>query len=154
MPPAAMSGLAELSIRLALAEELEQLEALQRRASLALGEYNEQLEAEPDAIQMPVGQIERGEVIVAELGDRVAGFAAVIIDEVEAELDGLFVEPELWRQGVGSALVDMAVHEARRQGLTMTVIANPSARAFYEKCGFTVEGDAQTRFGPALRMSR
>lgn len=149
-----MSGLAELSIRLALAEELEQLEALQRRASLALGEYNEQLEAEPDAIQMPVGQIERGEVIVAELGDRVAGFAAVIIDEVEAELDGLFVEPELWRQGVGSALVDMAVHEARRQGLTMTVIANPSARAFYEKCGFTVEGDAQTRFGPALRMSR
>lgn len=154
MPPAAMSGLAELSIRLALAEELEQLEALQRRASLALGEYNEQLEAEPDAIRLPVGQIERGEVIVAELGDRVAGFAAVIIDEVEAELDGLFVEPELWRQGVGSALVDMAVHEARRQGLTMTVIANPSARAFYEKCGFTVEGDAQTRFGPALRMSR
>ena len=154
MPPAAMSGLAELSIRLALAEEREQLEALQRRASLALGEYNEQLEAEPDAIQMPVGQIERGEVIVAELGDRIGGFAAVIIDEFEAELDGLFVEPELWRQGVGSALVDMAVHEARRQGLTITVIANPSARAFYEKCGFTVEGDAQTRFGPALRMSR
>lgn len=149
-----MSGPAELSVRLAIADERELLEALLRRASLALGEYNEQLEAEPDAIRLPVGQIERGEVIVAQLGDRVAGFAAVIIDEVEAELDGLFVEPELWRQGVGSALVDMAVHEARRQGLTMTVIANPSARAFYEKCGFTVEGDAQTRFGPALRMSR
>ena len=63
------------------------LEALQRRASLALGEYNEQLEAEPDAIQLPIGQIERGEVIVAELDDRIAGFAAVIIDEIEAELD-------------------------------------------------------------------
>lgn len=149
-----MSGPADLSIRLAVAEDREQLEALQRRASLALGEYNEQLEAEPDAIQLPVGQIERGEVIVAELGDRIAGFAAVILDEVEAELDGLFVEPDLWRQGVGSALVDIAVHEARRQGLTMTVIANPSAQEFYEKCGFTVEGDAQTRFGPALRMSR
>ena len=154
MHPAAMSGPADLSIRLAVPEERELLEALQRRASLALGEFNEQLEAEPDAIQLPVGQIERGEVIVADLGDRIAGFAAVIIDEVEAELDGLFVEPELWRQGVGSALVDIAVHEARRQGLTMTVIANPSARAFYEKCGFAVEGEAQTRFGPALRMSR
>lgn len=149
-----MSGPAELTIRLAIAEEREQLEELQRRASLALGEYNEQLEAEPDAIQLPIGQIERGEVIVAETGDRIAGFAAVIIDEFEAELDGLFVEPDLWRHGIGSALVDVAVHEARRQGLTMTVIANPSARAFYEKCGFTAEGEAQTRFGPALRMSR
>jgi len=154
MPPAAMSGPADLSIRLARPEERETLEALQRRASLALGEYNEQLEAEPDAIQLPIGQIERGEVIVAELDDRIAGFAAVIIDEIEAELDGLFVEPDLWRRGVGSALIDIAVHEARRQGLTMTVIANPSARLFYEKCGFAVEGGAQTRFGPALRMSR
>ena len=154
MLPAAMSGPAEFSIRLAVAEERELLEALQRRASLALGEYNEQLDAEPDAVKLPLGQIERGEVIVAEMGDRIAGFAAVILDELEAELDGLFVEPDLWRMGVGSALVDVAVHEARRQGLTMTVIANPSAREFYEKCGFTIEGDAQTRFGPALRMSR
>ena len=149
-----MSGPAELSIRLARLDEREALEALQRRASLALGEYNERLEAEPDAIQLPIGQIERGEVIVADLGDRVAGFAAVIIDEIEAELDGLFVEPDLWRRGIGAALIDVAVHEARRQGLAMTVIANPSARLFYEKCGFTVEGEAQTRFGPALRMSR
>jgi GNAT superfamily N-acetyltransferase len=135
-------------------EERDALEALQRRASLALGEYNEQLEAEPDAIQLPLEQIERGEVIVAELDDRLAGFAAVLIDDDLADLDGLFVEPELWRQGIGAALVDVAVHEARRQGLAMTVVANPSARHFYEKCGFTVEGEAQTRFGPALRMSR
>ena len=79
MPPAAMSGPADLSIRLARPEERETLEALQRRASLALGEYNEQLEAEPDAIQLPIGQIERGEVIVAELDDRIAGFAAVVL---------------------------------------------------------------------------
>jgi GNAT superfamily N-acetyltransferase len=149
-----MSGPAELSIRLAKPEEKYALEALQRRASLALGEYNEQLEAEPDAIQLPPGQIERGEVIVAELNDRVVGFAAVLIDDCVAELDGLFVEPDLWRRGIGAALIDVAVHEARRQGLSMSVIANPSAREFYEKCGFTVEGEAQTRFGPAHRMSR
>jgi GNAT superfamily N-acetyltransferase len=149
-----MSGPAELNIRLARPHEREALEALQRRASLALGEYNEQLEAEPDAIQLPLGQIERGEVLVADLGNRIAGFAAVIIDEFEAELDGLFVEPDLWRRGIGAALVDVAVHEARRLGLSMTVIANPSARVFYEKCGVSVEGETQTRFGPALRMSR
>jgi len=149
-----MSEHADLSIRMARPEEREALEGLQRRASLALGEYREQLEAAPDAIQLPVEQIERGEVIVAELDGRVAGFAAVLIDDDGAELDGLFVEPELWRQGIGAALIDIAVHEARRQGLAMMVIANPSARSFYERCGFTVEGEATTRFGLALRMSR
>jgi RimJ/RimL family protein N-acetyltransferase len=43
---------------------------------------------------------------------------------------------------------------ARRRGLSLTVVANPAARVFYEKCGFSVEGDEKTRFGPAFRMSR
>jgi GNAT superfamily N-acetyltransferase len=149
-----MSGLADLTIRLARPEEQQELEALQRRASLALGEYNQQLEAEPDAIQLPIEQIEGGAVIVAEHDAGIAGFAVVLIDDDGAELDGLFVEPAHWRNGIGAALVDVAVHEARRQGLAMMVIANPSAREFYEKCGFTLEGEAETRFGPALRMSR
>lgn len=149
-----MSAPAELIIRLAKPEERDGLEELQRRASLALGEYNEQLEAAPDAIQLPIEQIERGEVFVAEVAGRLAGFAALLIDDEMAELDGLFVEPKLWRRGIGAALVDVAVHQARLQGLAMMVVANPSAREFYEKCGFTVEGEAQTRFGPALRMSR
>lgn len=149
-----MSGRADLRIRLATPDERSELENLQRRASLALDEYRDQLEAEPDAIELPAEQIERKQVIVAELGDRIAGFAVVLADDDLAELDGLFVEPEYWRQGIGAALVDVAVHEARRQGLAMTVVANPSARGFYERCGFTLEGEAQTRFGPALRMSR
>jgi GNAT superfamily N-acetyltransferase len=149
-----MSEPAEITIRLARPEEREELEALQRRASLALDEYREQLTAEPDAIQLPIEQIERGEVIVAELYDRLAGFAAMLVDEDVFELVGLFVDPDLWRRGIGAALIDIAVHQARRLGLAMMVIANPSAREFYEKCGFTVEGEAETRFGPALRMSR
>lgn len=149
-----MSEPAELTIRIARPEERDALEELQRRASLALGEYNDRLEAEPDAIDLPMEQIERGAVIVAELDERMAGFAVVLIGDEEAELDGLFVEPEHWRKGIGASLVDVAVHEARRQGLAMMVVANPSARRFYEKCGFTVEGEAETRFGPALRMSR
>ena len=154
MRPDAMSEPAELTLRLATIEEREALEALQRRASLALDEYREQLLAHPDAIELPLEQIEHGAVIVAELDDRLAGFAVVLIADGQAELDGLFVEPELWRQGIGASLVDVAVHEARRQGLAMMVIASPTALEFYEKRGFTVEGDAQTRFGPAVRMSR
>ena len=54
----------------------------------------------------------------------------------------------------GRSLANAATHEARLRGLTLKVIAAPSARPFYESCGFSVEGDAQTRFGPALRMTR
>ena len=151
MRRAAMSKPADgLTIRLARADEHEDLEDLQRRASLALPEYREQLEANPDAVHLPPAQIANEQVTVAELDGRVAGFAAV----VGGELDGLFVEPELWGQGIGRALTDAAVHEARNRGFTLWVIASPTARGFYEKCGFSVEGEAQTRFGPALRMSR
>jgi GNAT superfamily N-acetyltransferase len=139
-----------LAIRIARPEEREELEALMRRASLALPDYREQLEAHPDAIHLPPAQLANGQVLVAELEGRIAGFAAV----VGGELDGLFVEPDLWRHAIGTALVDAATHQARRKGLALTVIANPAARGFYERCGFSAEGEAQTRFGPALRMSK
>ena len=146
----AMSKRADVAIRLARADEREELEALQWRASLANETDRPHLEAHPDAIDLPMAQITAGQVWVAEVENRVAGFAAL----VEGELDGLFVEPDLWRSGVGAALVERVTHEARRKGLTLSVVANPAALGFYERCGFTVEGEAQTRFGPALRMSK
>ena len=143
-----------MRIRRALPGEREALEALQRRASLALPEYRADLEAHPDAIHLPAEQVAFGQVHVAEEDGRVLGFAALVMDERSAELDGLFVEPGRWGEGVGRILVDHAAHQARKKGLALSVIASPSARGFYEKCGFAVEGDAETRFGPALRMSR
>jgi GNAT superfamily N-acetyltransferase len=147
----AMSNHAEsLTLRLARQEEHDELEELQRRASLELPEYQDELILHPDAIYLPEGQIANGQVIVAELGGQIAGFAAV----VGGELDGLFVEPDLWGRGIGRALVDAATNAARRRGLTVRVIANPRARRFYENCGFSVEGEVQTRFGPGLRMTK
>jgi GNAT superfamily N-acetyltransferase len=143
-----------LTIRPARAEEREALEALQWRASLANENDRPHLEANPDAIHLPVEQIELGTVYVGEIGGRVLGFAAVVEEGGHLELDGLFVEPEHWRQGVGAALVAEAAHEARRRGLALMVVANPHARDFYERCGFALEGETQTRFGPGLRMSR
>jgi GNAT superfamily N-acetyltransferase len=139
-----------LTLRLARAEEHDDLEELQRRASLELPEYRDQLIANPDAIYLPEGQIANGQVIVAEIDGEIVGFAAV----VGGELDGLFVEPDLWGHGIGRALVDAATNEARKRGLALKVVANPRARRFYESCGFAAEGDEQTRFGPALRMTK
>lgn len=137
-------------IRLARPDERDALENLMRRASLALDDYRADLETNPDAIHLPAGQVDNGDVFVAECDGRVAGFAAL----VGGELDGLFVEPDLWRRGIGAKLVEEAAHVARRRGLSLTVVAGPEGRPFYESCGFSVEADAHTRFGPAFRMSR
>jgi GNAT superfamily N-acetyltransferase len=139
-----------LTLRLARPEEHDLLEDLQRRASLELPEYRDQLLEDPDSIYLPHGQIANGQVIVAEMMGEIAGFAAV----VAGELDGLFVEPDLWGHGIGRTLVDAATHEARKRGLALKVIANPRARLFYENCGFSLEGEVQTRFGPGLRMTK
>lgn len=143
-----------LQIRPAAPGERDDLEALQRRSSTALDDYRQQLEAHPDAIHLPIELIERGQVIVAETEAGIVGFAAVVEGQECAELDGLFVEPGHWRRGAGAALVEAATHHARRRGLSLTVVASPSARRFYERCGFSVEGETKTRFGPAIRMSR
>ena len=137
-------------VRAARGEEREALENLQRRASLALPEYRAALEAHPDAIELPQAQVDRGDVLVAESDGRIVGFAALD----DSELDGLFVEPDQWRRGIGRTLVEAATHEARRRGLSLSVGAGPSAKGFYERCGFRVEGEEATRFGPAMRMSR
>ena len=143
-----------LTIRLATLDEREALEDLQRRSSLALDEHRQELEANPEAIELPIEMIERDEVFVAEIDGKVVGLAVIFIGDLEAELDGLFVEPQYWRRGIGAALVDVATHEARNRGRALLVTANPSARGFYENCGFAFERDAQTRFGPAIRMSK
>lgn len=124
------------------------------RASTAVPDYREQLRENPEAIHLPMEQIERGQVIVAEGVEGTAGFVVLVVEDDQAELDGLFVEPHLWGRGVGKTLVMLAAHEALQAGLSLTVVAAPGARGFYEKCGFTVEGDTETRFGPALIMSR
>ena len=58
------------------------------------------------------------------------------------------------RAGVGRRLVEDAKRIGRQRGATrIDVVANPQAIAFCEAIGFTSVGEAQTRFGPALRMS-
>jgi N-acetylglutamate synthase-like GNAT family acetyltransferase len=117
--------------------------------------YRAQLAAHPDAIELPVEQIATGLVRVAEQDGAVVGFAVLLERSgVACELDGLFVEPDRTRAGVGRRLVEDAKRIARERGATrIDVVANPQTIAFYDAVGFTLAGEAQTRFGPAPRMS-
>jgi GNAT superfamily N-acetyltransferase len=143
------------TIRTAQAPERNALEELQRRSSMHDPMYRAQLAGHPEAIDVPVEQIEAGLVRVAERNGVVAGFAVLLERSGDAcELDGLFVEPGRMRAGVGRELVEDAKRIARDRGATrIEVVANPQAVAFYEAVGFTPAGEARTRFGAAPRMS-
>jgi GNAT superfamily N-acetyltransferase len=145
-----------VSIRLAVGSEQCALEALQWRASLMNEAHREALLAHPDAIELPIAQIEAGRVFVAERDGAILGFSVVLPrNDGDAELDGLFVEPSAWRHGIGRKLVEAAGAFACSGGSSaLYVIGDPHSAGFYYGCGFELLGKAETRFGPGLLMRK
>ena len=141
-------------IRSAMVSEQKTLEALQRRASLNNAGDRDALLANPDAIDLPLEQITANRVFIAERDGAILGFSAVLSrEDGETELDALFVEPRLWRSGVGRLLVEHCAEVARAQGSSLLhVIANPHAQGFYAACGFKMIGTIGTRFGVGLSL--
>jgi GNAT superfamily N-acetyltransferase len=145
-----------MRIRDANEREAPALEALQRRSSGIWEQYRDQLAAHPNAIELPQKFIDNGWVRVATLDDDTPiGFSVVIPTDGEAdELDGLFVEPDHMHQGVGRALIEDAVPRTAARGKACLDVTAGPAQGFYERTGFHLIGDAETRFGPAVRMRR
>lgn len=140
-----------LALRKARPDERQLLKELQRRASLMHDAYREQLLANPHVIQLPASHI--AGTLVAELDGKIAGFAVVVEQGEEVELDGLFVEPALAKQGIGRMLVQRALANAGSAGVArMRVVASPESAGFYARCGFAVTGEVATQFGPAVVM--
>lgn len=110
--------------------------------------------AHPDAIVLPLEQLNAGQVFIAEQSGAVAGFAVVLPrEDGQIELDGLFVEPALWKSGIGRALIGHCAAYGRKSGAkTLHVIGNPHALGFYTACGFERVGVTETRFGTGLLM--
>ena len=143
-----------VSIRPAVTGEQKTLESLQLRASLNNPGDREAMLANPDAIVLPPGQLDAGQVFVAEQKGVIVGFAVVLPrEDGQVELDGLFVEPSLWKGGIGRSLVDHSAVFARKFGaMALHVIGNPHALGFYTACGFESLGVTKTRFGTGLLM--
>jgi GNAT superfamily N-acetyltransferase len=148
--------MSHIVIRPGVQAERSSLEALQWRASLANSGDRDSLLAHPDAISLPPEQLANGHVFVAEQDDVVVGFAAIVArPDGDTELDGLFVEPSLWKQGVGRLLVQHCADVARAgASRILHVVGNPHAEGFYAACGFRTTGAVETRFGAGFEMER
>ena len=84
------------------------------------------------------------EVLVAEMGDQVAGFVALsfigVLSGLRVLIDDMAVNSTYRRHGIGAALLEAAIQEVDRRGATHLIVdtsrGDSAARAFYRACGF------------------
>ena len=110
------------------------------------------LSVDEQAVQWRQRLIEHpGRVLVAEVGQQVVGYLSAAasrdadpVDPAIGEIYALYVHPDHWRAGVGSALMTAALDTLRRQQFSrvaLWVLANndPAIR-FYQAHGFQADG--------------
>ena len=104
-------------------------------------------------------------VYVALEGRAVVGFCAVAApsrdadaEDGVAEIGAIYVDPDVWRTGVGRALMDLALADLRADGwrwVTLWVLAeNQPARDFHARFGFTPDGAEMTHEGGGEKQLR
>jgi GNAT superfamily N-acetyltransferase len=125
-----------------------------REASLANPDDREMLQARPDLLEFSDEVIGQGHCRVAiDVEGRVVGFSSYLLQAEHVELVDLFVDPSMWRHGVGRALIDDVVTVTRDgPSARIEVTANTNALAFYEGTGFVLDHPADTELVPGLRM--
>lgn len=143
-----------LIIRPAADQERHSLGELKLRSSLGWGDHVEQLQALPEARQIPAEHLPF--LFVADHGGAPVGFATVLpTTGHDAELEDLFVHPDAWGQGVGRRLLAEAERRAAALGFRgLHVIANRRALPFYAAAGFQQIGMVDTLFEPAPEMRK
>lgn len=78
--------------------------------------------------------------VVAEVGDRVVGYAGLAVAADQADVQTIAVLAGHRRSGIGAALMDALLAEAVRRGATSVFLEvradNAPAQAMYERFGF------------------
>lgn len=147
----------EVSIRTARPGDLPALRDVYRRASLSNPTGRDDLLAHPELLELGDEHVVAGRTRVASIDGRIVGFATLVADadpdRPVAELEDLFVDPDVRRMGVARRLVVDLVVQARGDGIRQVeVTGHPDAIPFYRALGFVVDGEAPTDLGPAPHL--
>ena len=127
-----------MRIRLARSDEADTLSNLCVRSKAHWGYDEAFMTLSRTALTVCAAQINAGDVWVAEIDGAAIGIVSLAAtdDPRTVDLDKIFVEPTQMRSGVGRALMQFAITEARRRAFkTMTILADPNAAPFYENIG-------------------
>ena len=104
--------------------------------------------------------IEENEMFVAVTGEEIVGCCALVVNDANAEIEHMWIQPQHIGAGVGGALFLHAKQRAKDLNLTsLELSADPNAEGFYQRMGATRIGevhskiDAQPRILPRMRLA-
>jgi ribosomal protein S18 acetylase RimI-like enzyme len=139
-----MAEAAQIPIRLAGADEAPAFGRLLQRFN---AEFEEPAPAADTIAERAAPLLESGEVVVLFAGEGPDGFAelrfrpSLYTGALDAYLEELYVVPERRGLGLGRALLEAAMAEARARGAAHIDLGTSeddvAARALYESAGFT-----------------
>ena len=142
----------DYSVRQAKPEEQRELTRLSVRATMHAGHDEAFVDRSIAALMITLPMISGNWVQVAEdSSSKIVGVVWVTPTALQgiALLQGLYVEPALWKRGIGRVLFGAAVTRAKefKAGAIM-INAEPSAEGFYRRMGATRIGEAPFYFSP------
>lgn len=126
----------ELIIRAAQVGEREALDAIAYAAKAHWGYAEAVMQAWKAELRIAYEALAEGRAWVAERGGLPVGVCTIEPDSQGFELSDLWVLPGYMGLGIGRALLDHAVAEARKRGgRRLRIEADPYAEAFYLRQG-------------------
>jgi GNAT superfamily N-acetyltransferase len=132
-----------MKLRPAQEHELEALSALCLRSKAVWGYDQAFLDACRAELTIRSEELRTSALCVAEHDGALVGVAQITASGEAADLQKMFVEPSAIGLGVGRALFEWAVSQAKAlRAHHMTIEADPGAAGFYRKMGAVDDGVA------------
>lgn len=133
--------------------ELDALTELTVRSKAYWGYDQAFMDACREEMTLTPDDLAGSQVAVAEVSGQPAAMAQVGLADGIADLERLYVDPAFMRGGLGRTLFAWAVEAAKRLGAeSMTIEADPSAQAFYERMGARLIGTAPSGSIPGREL--
>jgi len=135
----------DLQIRRARPDEAEVLTELAHAAKRYWGYPENWIEHWKEDLTITPEFIADNEMYVAMAGEKIAGCCAIVLRDSLAELEHMWIKPELIGTGVGRALFVHAKERATNLKVpALEISADPNAEGFYQRMGATRIGEIRS----------
>lgn len=138
-----------ISIRPADIHDATLLSAIAVAAKKSWDYPHEWLELWSDTLNITPQFINNNNVWVATRGTEILGFVAISVRKDIAQVEHMWVQPQVMHQGIGTKLFRHCIQYCKTHGLTMIRIeSDPNAKGFYEKFGAKQVGEVASKPPP------
>lgn len=134
------------SIHIATSQDIHELAQLLKYLFEQEQEFDSDTQKQSKGLKMIIKEPEKGFILMAKVNGKIAGMVSIqyLISTAEggnvALLEDMIVRPEYQKMGIGSILIEKAIHRCKESGCSrislLTDFDNEKAIQFYKSHGF------------------